>query len=292
MGKAMSIRITRLEAGLGATISDIDLSKPLTAETVVALQSAWLDHIVLVFPGQDLTDPQLLDFTRNFGELEFPPSKLLNYSQGSGQKDDIPEEINVISNVIEDGKKIGQLGASEAKWHTDTPFVERPPSASVLHALEIPPHGGNTSFMNMYAVLEALPPELRERIEGRRCKHDVSHTSDGVLRHDYEESKDASECPGPLHPLIRTHPETGREALYLGKRAWAYIEGLPLSESEAVLDEIWEIATRPAFIYEHVWTQGDVVMWDNRCAMHRREAFDRSERRIMHRSQLQGEVPA
>lgn len=288
----MKLEIVPMNAALGVAVSNVDLSKPLSAETVVALRRAWLEHIVLIFRGQSLTDPQLLDFTRYFGELEFPPSKLLNYSQGSGQKADIPVEINVISNVIEDGKKIGQLGASEAKWHTDTPFVERPPSASVLHALEIPPHGGNTSFMNMYAVLNALPAELRAKIEGRRCKHDVSHTSDGVLRHDYDESKDASECPGPLHPLIRTHAETGREALYLGKRAWAYIEGLPLVESEAALDEIWEIATRPEFIYEHVWSTGDVVMWDNRCAMHRREAFDGSERRIMHRSQLQGDVPA
>ncbi|NKB58622.1 MAG: TauD/TfdA family dioxygenase [Alphaproteobacteria bacterium] len=288
----MGLQIWRLDAALGATVSNIDLSRPLDAGAVAAVRAAWLEHIVLVFPDQDLTDRQLLDFTRYFGELEFPPSKLLNYSQGSGQKADIPLEINVISNVIEDGKKIGQLGASEAKWHTDTPFVERPPSASVLHALEIPPHGGNTSFMNMYAVLEGLPPPLRARIEGRYCKHDVSHTSDGVLRHDYDESKDASECPGPLHPLIRTHPETGREALYLGKRAWAFIEGLPLAESEAVLDEIWDIATRPEFLYEHVWTQGDIVMWDNRCAMHRREAFDASARRIMHRSQLQGDVPA
>jgi len=292
MGKAMNIRITPLEAGLGATVSDIELSKPLSADVVAALRAAWLEYIVLVFRGQSLSDAQLLDFSRYFGELEYPPSKLLNYSQGSGQKDDIPLEINVISNIIEDGKKIGQLGASEAKWHTDTPFVERPPSASILHALEIPSSGGNTSFMNMYAMLDALPPQLRTRIEGRRCKHDVSHTSDGGLRNDYDESKDASECPGPLHPLIRTHSETGREALYLGKRAWAYIEGLPLSESEDVLDEIWKMATRPEFLYEHVWTQGDVVMWDNRCAMHRREAFDDSARRIMHRSQLQGDVPA
>ena len=146
--------------------------------------------------------------------------------------------------------------------------------------------------MNMYAVLDALPADLRARIEGRRCKHDVSHTSDGVLRHDYDGSANAKECPGPYHPMIRTHPATRRKALYLGKRAWAYIEGLPLAESEALLDEIWDIAMRPAFVYEHVWTQGDALMWDNRCAMHRREGFDGSQRRIMHRSQLRGDIPA
>lgn len=288
----MSLEITPLKSALGAAVSNLDLSQPLDGDTVERLRNAWLDHIVLVFHGQDLSDPQLLDFTRYFGELEYPPSKLLNYSQGSGQKEDIPLEINVISNVIENGKKIGQLGNSEAKWHTDTPFVERPPAASILHALEIPPTGGNTSFMNMYAVLEALPADLRARIEGRKCKHDVSHTSDGVLRHDYAESANAKECPGPWHPMIRTHPDSGRQALYLGKRAWAYIEGMSIEENETVLDEIWAIAARPEFVYEHVWTKGDVLMWDNRCAMHRREEFDGNERRIMHRSQLRGDIPA
>lgn len=288
----MSMEITPLDAGCGAEVSDIDLSEPLDADTVAALREAWLEHIVLVFHGQALTDAQLLGFSRHFGVLEYPPSKLLNYSRGSGQKADVPIEINVISNVIENGKKIGQLGNAEAHWHSDTPFVERPPSASILHALEIPPVGGNTSFLNMYAAYEALPPHILAKIDGKRCKHDVSHTSDGILRHDYEESADASQCPGPYHPIIRIHPETGRKALYLGKRAHAYIEELPVAESEAMLDEIWALSVRPEFIYEHIWTKGDVLMWDNRCAMHRREAFDGNERRIMHRSQLQGDVPA
>ena len=288
----MTMEITPTGTALGAVVSGLDLSQPLEAETVERLRNAWLDHIVLVYHGQDLSDPQLLDFTRYFGELEYPPSKLLNYSQGSGQKDDIPLEINVISNVVENGKKIGQLGNAEAKWHTDTPFVERPPAASILHAWEIPPTGGNTSFMNMYAVLEALPTELLAKIEGKRCKHDLSHTSDGVLRHDYDESDTAEACPGPWHPMIRTHPDSGRKALYLGKRAWAYIEGTAPEENEEILDAIWAIAERPEFVYEHVWTQGDVLMWDNRCAMHRREEFDGSQRRIMHRSQLRGDIPA
>ena len=150
----MTLEITPMGAALGAVVSGLDLSQKLAAETVERLRNAWLEHIVLVYHGQDLSDPQLLDFTRYFGELEYPPSKLRNYSQGSGQKDDIPLEINVISNVIENGKKIGQLGNAEAKWHTDTPFVERPPAASILHAWELPPSGGNTCFMN--AVLQCL----------------------------------------------------------------------------------------------------------------------------------------
>ena len=287
----MTLEITAKETALGATVSGLDLSKTLDTDTVERLRNAWLEHIVLVYHGQALSDLQLLDFTRYFGELEYPPYKLLNYSQGSGQNEDIPSEINVISNVVENGKKIGQLGNAEAKWHTDTPFVEQPPAASILHAWEIPPTGGNTSFMNMYAVLEALPMDLLTKIDGRKCKHDVSHTSDGVLRHDFEDSANAKECPGPWHPMIRTHPDSGCKALYLGKRAWAYIEGLSLEESEETLDAIWAIAEQPEFVYEHVWTEGDVLMWDNRCAMHRREEFEGSQRRIMHRSQLRGDIP-
>jgi taurine dioxygenase len=286
------MNVMPLEAPLGAAVSGVDLSHPLEAGTAAALRRAWLDHVVLVFHGQSLSDAQLLAFARNFGELEFPPSKLLNYTQGSGQKADIPPEVNVISNVVENGRKIGQLGAGEARWHTDSSFVQRPPSASILHALEIPPFGGNTSFMNMYAALEGLPADLRRRIEGRRCKHDCSHTSDGVLRHDFAESRDAAECPGPSHPLVRTHPESGRKSLYLGRRLNAYVEGLSVADSEALLDELWEAVLDMDIVYEHVWTVGDVLMWDNRCAMHRREAFDPAARRIMHRSQVQGDIPA
>jgi taurine dioxygenase len=287
----MSLQVTPHDGAVGATVSGIDLAQPLDAETVKQLRQAWLDHVVLVFNDQRLSDPELMAFARHFGELEFPPSKLLNYTKGSGQKGDISPEINVISNVIEDGKPIGQLGNGEALWHTDSAFVERPPSASVLHALELPPSGGNTSFMDMYAVLAALPTHITARIEGRRSKHDASHTSDGALRHDFAESADASLTPGPSHPIIRTHSETRRKALYLGRRLNAYIEGMTVGESEETLDEIWEIVMQTDGVYEHVWSIGDVVMWDNRCAQHRREEFDARERRIMHRSQVQGDVP-
>jgi taurine dioxygenase len=287
----MSLHVIYHDRMIGATVANIDLAKPLGSEIVAELRQAWLDHIILVFHNQQLNDPALMAFARHFGDLEFPPSKLLNYTKGSGQKDDIPPEINVISNVIEDGKPIGQLGNGEALWHTDSAFVERPPAASILHALELPPSGGNTSFLDMYAALEALPTRITSRLEGRRCKHDVSHTSDGVLRHDFDESADASLTPGPSHPIIRTHPETGRKALYLGRRLNAYIDGMTLGESEELLDEIWQIVAETEGVYEHVWSIGDVVMWDNRCAMHRRAEFDANERRIMHRSQIQGSVP-
>ena len=288
----MGLHVTPHNGTVGATVSKIDLSQPLDAETVAELRQTWLDHTVLVFHDQNLSDPELMAFARLFGELEFPPSKLLNYTKGSGQNDDIPPEINVISNVIENGKPIGQLGNGEALWHTDSAFVERPPSASILHALELPPSGGNTSFMDMYSVFDALPKCIVSRLEGRQCKHDFSHTSDGALRHDFSKTADASQMPGPSHPIIRTHPETGRKALYLGRRLNAYIEGMTLGESEELLDEIWRVVVEADGVYEHVWSLGDVVMWNNRCTQHRREEFAPNQRRIMHRSQVQGDVPA
>jgi taurine dioxygenase len=287
----MGLHVTPHDGTVGATVSKIDLSQPLDAETVAELRQTWLDHTVLVFHDQNLSDPELMAFARLFGELEFPPSKLLNYTKGSGQNDDIRPEINVISNVIENGKLIGQLGNGEALWHTDSAFVERPPSASILHALELPPSVGNTSFMDMYSVFDALPEGIVSRLEGRQCKHDCSHTSDGALRHDFSKTADASQTPGPSHPIIRTHPKTGRKALYLGRRLNAYIEGMTLGKSEEFLDEIWRIVVEADGVYEHVWSLGDVVMWDNRCAQHRREEFAPNQRRIMHRSQVQGDLP-
>lgn len=278
-------------AGLGAEIRGLDISQPLDDATAAAVRRAWLDHVILLFRGQNLTDRQLLAFTRRFGALELPPTRALGMKNGIKQKDGVPPEINVISNVKENGKPIGQLGAGEAAWHTDSAFFEEPPAASILYAQEIPPTGGNTSFLNMYKALEALPAGLREQIESRTAKHDYTYTSTGERRKDFEDVADPSQAPGPEHPLVRTHPETGRKVLYLGRRLNSYIMGLSVDDSESVLDQLWAHTIRPEFVYEHVWQVGDVIMWDNRCAMHRREAFDEASRRVMLRAQLKGDKP-
>ncbi len=285
------MEIIRLNAPVGAEIRGLDLSKALSSTTVSTIRQAWWDNPVLLFRGQDLDDPQLMTLAGYFGELELPPSRLLKYSHGSGQKDDVPPEINVISNIVEDGKKIGQLGASEACWHSDTGFVEKPPAGSFLHAKELPDSGGNTSFLDLYAAYETLPEDLRETVEHRWAKHDPSYTSDGVLRADFKAYSDASQGPGPSHPIVRTHPETGRKALYLGRRFNSYILGLTVEDSEEVLDRLWAHATQDRFRYEHIWSMGDVLIWDNRCVMHRRDSFDPNARRRMHRAQTKGERP-
>lgn len=287
----MTVEVCPFDSALGAEIRGVDLARPLSSSDFDAIHAAWLDHLVLLFRGQNLSNAQLIAFSRHFGDLELPPTKLLKLKKGIEQKSEIPPEINVISNVKENGKPIGQLGAGEAAWHTDSGFVEQPPKASILYAIEIPSDGGNTSFLNMYAAYETLAPDLKERIAGRRAKHDPSYTSVGVRRADFDEVTDVRRAPGPLHPIVRTHPETKRKALYLGRRLNGYIDGMAVSESEDLLDRIWAHTAQPRFVWEHRWMAGDVVMWDNRCAMHRREAFDDSVRRILHRTQLKGDRP-
>jgi taurine dioxygenase len=158
-------------------------------------------------------------------------------------------------------------------------------------ALEIPPSGGDTSFCDMYAAFEQLPPALRARTLGLRVKHDGTYNSGGYLRQGVTRVDDPRQAPGMLHPLVCTHPESGRCMLYLGRRRMAWIEGMTLADSEALLDEIWDYATTSAISVTHRWRVGDLVLWDNRCTMHRRDSFDPSARRVMHRTQIKGTAP-
>ena len=170
-------------------------------------------------------------------------------------------------------------------------YVDEPPMASCLYSVEIPSSGGDTSFANMYKALEALPADLREAIEGRSCNHDSSTTSVGELRAGADAVIDVTKAPGAKHPIIRTHPVTDGKSLYLGRRLNAYIDGLPLAESEALLDRLWAHCAKPEFAWTHQWRLGDLLIWDNRCAIHRRDAFDGSQRRVMHRTQIKGQQP-
>jgi taurine dioxygenase len=272
-------------AALGADIEGIDLVGTLAPEAIAAVKAAWAQHLVLRFRGQRLSDEDLLRFSRQFGELDWAPIAATN---------DAPEGreyIMVVSNVIENGQAIGQLGAYEAIWHTDMSYVQEPPSASALYALEVPPEGGDTGFCNMYRAYETLPEGLRREIAGHLCRHDASRNSAGELRRGFIDAPDASQTIGAEHPLVRTHPVTGREALFLGRRRNAYIPGLPLAASESLLDALWAHATKDEFTWYQQWRAGDLILWDNRCVMHRRDAFDPATRRVMHRTQIKGDRP-
>ena len=240
---------------------------------------------MLLFRDQNLTDQDLTAFSRRFGDLDHAPI------QENGQRiaNGMPE-IYVVSNVIENGVAIGSLGYGEAVWHTDMSYLHAPPKASMLYALEIPPAGGDTSFVDMYAAFEALPEALRQRAMGLRVKHDGTYNSGGYVRQGVTPTDDPRQAPGTMHPLVCTHPETGRRMLYLGRRRNAYIEGFELAESEALLDALWAYTDRAEFAWHTVWQVGDLVLWDNRCTMHRRDPFDPAARRIMHRTQIKGQV--
>ena len=194
--------------------------------------------------------------------------------------------VTSISNILVDGKPIGGLGNAEAQWHSDMTYTENPPPASILLGIEIPETGGDTYFANQYAALDALPKRLRDRIEGLTIKHDAAHTSVGQLRPGFDPFDDPRGAPGAIHPIIRTHEESGRSALYLGRRDWACIPGLSLAESETLLDELWSFAALKENVWRQQWQPYDLIIWDNRCVLHRRDAFDQSARRLMRRCQV------
>jgi taurine dioxygenase len=277
-----SINVISTWAALGGEVRGVDL-KNLDELQFTALKRAWHEYQVILVRDQTLSDQDLIAFSRRFGDLDWAPV------QETGRRfvEGLPE-IYIVSNVTVDGQPIGSLGAGEAVWHTDMSYLDVPPMASMLYALEIPPSGGNTSFCSMYAIYEGLPAELKRRIADLKIKHDGTYNSGGYLRQGVAATDDPRTSPGAVHPLVCTHPDTGRRMLYLGRRRNAYLMGLELAESEALLDELWDFVAHSEFAWEHVWRVGDLVLWDNRCTMHRRDPFDASARRIMHRTQIKG----
>jgi taurine dioxygenase len=281
-----AISINRIGEALGAEVSGVDVSMPIAADTFAAIRKAWLDNLVLRFCGQKLTDPQMLEFSQLFGELDPPGPNPYG-------KPFLPQhpEMNVISNVKEGGTPIGGLGDGEAIWHSDMTYTDTPPSAALLYALELPAEGGDTYWANMYQAYEALPAETKKRIEGLKAIHDATYNSAGDKRKGYDDVTDPRRAPGARHGLVRTHPETGRKCLFLGRRRNSYIVGLELDGSEALLDALWAHATQPRFVFRQQWKIGDLMIWDNRCTLHRRDSFDPNARRVMHRTQIKGDRP-
>ena len=277
------MRVRPTEAALGAQVDGVDL-RALDADAFARIHRAWLDYQVLLFRDQELTDDDLVAFSRRFGTLDEAPV------QETGQRfvEGHPE-IYVVSNVVKEGVAIGSLGSGEAAWHTDMSYLPDPPKASALYALEVPPSGGDTIFCSMSAAWDELPDRLRHRIEGLRVKHDGTYNSGGYARQGVTPTDDPRTSPGTFHPLVYVHPETGRRGLYLGRRRNAYVEGLSLGDSSALLDEVWAQATREPLTWRHQWRVGDLVLWDNRCTMHRRDAFDPAARRVMHRTQIKAD---
>jgi len=279
----MSLTITPVTPAVGAEISGVNLAHVTDAE-FLQIERAWNKNGALLFRDQRLSDDDLLAFSRRFGELDPPPVQEHGRQSPEGYPD-----IYVVSNVLDDkGAPIGALGAGEAVWHTDMSYLSVPPDASMLYSLEVPPSGGNTWLLGMQAAWSTLPDALKAKVRGKRIKHDGTYNSGGFLRKGVTPTDDPHQAPGAWHPAVLAHPATGVPMLYLGRRRNSYVEGLSPADSDALLDALWAHIEDPALRYEHRWRVGDLLLWDNRSTMHRRDPFDNATRRVMHRTQIKG----
>jgi taurine dioxygenase len=276
-----SIEVLPTGAALGADVRGLDISGKIHDTVFRDIYKAWNDHLVLRFRDQRLDDNALVIFSRRFGELDMAPTP----APGERVVVSLPE-VAVISNIVVGGKAVGSLGNSELVWHQDMSYNELPPKASLLYGIETPSAGGETFFYNLYKAYATLPQALKSRIQALSCKHDATRNSSGQLRKGFEERYSNAERPGAIHPLVVRHPETGRSSLYLGRRPNAWIVGLSDADSDALLDELWAHVQQGPHLWTQEWRQGDLVIWDNRCTLHRRNQLDPSLRRLMHRTQV------
>ena len=280
------MKLLNSNKSLGGEIIGLDISKKLTQDQINFINESWNERLVLVFKKQNLNDPKLINFSKYFGELDPPGPNPYGITF-------LPEfpEINVISNVKnEQGTPIGNLGDGEAVWHADMTYLDLPPKAGILYALEVPENQGNSHFATTNVASSELPAAIKEKIDGKILIHDSAHNSAGMLRKGYSEVNDPTETPGARHPIVITDKSTNKKLLFLGRRPHAYIIGLEVEESENLLDEIWEHATQEKYTWTQQWEKGDLLMWKNLNVLHKRDAFDPNTRRIMHRTQLKGEI--
>jgi taurine dioxygenase len=290
-GMTAGFEAVPMDAALGAEIRGVDLAH-LDDAMFERIHAAWLEHLLLVFRGQSMVAQDLVRLAVRFGT---PVSSSNLHQRDLAERTanklfDLPPEVTVVTNLQADGKPVGILGDGELAWHSDFSFKERPTAARMLLAVEIPPAGqGKTYFVNCYAAYETLSDDMKRRLSGKTIKQGNVVDTAMKLRPGARLDADVRELPGPSHPIVATHPKTGRSMLYLGRRHSAYVNGLTVEESEALLDELWAHCTDPQFCYTHVWQVGDVVVWDNQATLHRRDAFDTSTRRVLYAAQVEGE---
>jgi len=282
---APKIKVRLLSEACGAEISGVDLSKPLSEAEVAAIKDAWGKHLVLVFRGQKVSQEDQLRFAAYFGDLgsrKKAPEALRSRAEGTQQDN---EKVLLVSNIKVDGKPIGAFGEGEFWFHIDSGYTAKPYKYTFLYALELPSRGGNTMFSNMYKAYDAVPAVLKDKLKGKKALH----------IHEYNRAKQASSSgdisgiPHHYHPIFITHPDTGRKTLFVDRLMTTRIEGVSEAESDAILDQLYEIGERRDYIFEHVWQLGDFLMWDNRCTIHARTDFPKEERRLLRRCTVEGE---
>ena len=277
----MAMDIVPLTSIIAAEVRGINLAKPLDDETIVTLRRSLVDNLVLLFRDQDLSEAQQVRAACYFGT----PMEI-RQNDNLRRRSDADPRVMLISNIVEDGQLIGTLPGGELQFHSDSAFDEHPLMATVLYSEILPSRGGETKFANMYAVLEALEPEVRQKLEGRG----------GVNVFDFvtqvkTENLDRANSVHYTHPAIRTHPETGRKALYVNRLMTEEITGLAAEESRALLDYLFAMTERDEFHYTHEWLPGDLLIWDNRGAQHARTDYPLEEHRLLRRVGIQGDKP-
>ena len=277
----MPLDVKKLSTHIGAEVLNLNLAEDLTDEAVADLNRLWLEHVVLVFRGQKLSQEDQLRVTTAFGEIgplgrpaEFFPK---GYSE-------ILDNIMLISNIREDGEPIGALPDGDMMFHHDMLHADIPHKGTLLYAIEIPSTGGNTFFANGYSAYETLDTDVREPLEGRMAFHHYhygsTHTDDDLGTPAFSES---------THPVFRTHEETGKKAIYINRLMTESVVDMADAEAKPLLDAVYDHSEKPEFVYEHVWQVGDLILWDNRCSMHGRTDFSETERRLMLRTTVRGE---
>jgi alpha-ketoglutarate-dependent taurine dioxygenase len=274
--------VVPLSRYIGAELRGIDLRTKPDAETIRAIYQAWLDHLVIIFPDQDLSQEDLVRVTGYFGEigeLSRPPKYF-----PKGYSSLLPG-IMLISNIRENGEPIGALPDGEMMFHHDMIHAEVPSKATLLYSVEIPSTGGNTLFASGYAAYDTLDPAIRGRLEGRKAVHHYNYGS--TIKGDGKGTEAFGQC---VHPVFRTHEDTGRKAIYVNRLMTVKILDLPEDESDRLLNRLWDHSEQRDFVYEHVWRKGDLLLWDNRCSSHARTDFPSTERRLMLRTTVKGTV--
>jgi len=265
---------------IGCEVMGIDLREPIEPQTAASIYRAWLDHAVLVFRDQDLAQEDLIRVTGIFGE--FAPLGRPKHTLPSGFSKILPN-IMLISNIRENGETIGALPDGEMMFHHDTIHRDDPHKATLLYSVEIPTYGGDTLFASGTAAYDALDPAMKERLEGLRAVNFYVYNS--VKRNDRQAVDATSQA---VHPVVRTHEDTGRKALYVNRLMSVKIEGMAEADSDALLDFLFDHSENPEFVYTHVWRKGDLIVWDNRCSSHARTDFPSDQRRLLLRTTVKG----
>jgi taurine dioxygenase len=276
----MPLETRLLDNSFACEVIGLHLWEALAEETVDELRALWAYHPVLVFRRQALSENELADFSALFGPLE----RTVRTDWASP----VRPEVTLISNLKDaQAQPIGGLGDGEIQWHSDQSYMLNPATGAMLYALELPPEGGTTSWVNLSAAYAGLPERLKRAVEGRRAVFSYVKRLAGYQGADRVISDEARRKTPPItHPLVQTHPVTGSKALYLDSTTTTGIDGMDDSAGSALLEEIYAFATRPQFVYRHDWQVGDAVLWDNGFTMHRREPFDPLARRLLKRTTM------